>query len=232
MSSPRQWASPRVILQLLVHVVVIPSLPLLISRRWDWWAAWVYAVLSVSAFVISRVLVARRHPDLLAERARFMRHEDIQPWDRILAPLLALGSALTLAVVGLDALFMWSPPFTPWARVASLALILCGYALASYALVENRYFSGVVRIQTDRGHRVISSGPYRWIRHPGYAGGLLAYLATPFLLDSRWAVLPTTFTAAVLLLRTSLEDSTLQDRLEGYRDYAKRVRFRLLPGVW
>jgi protein-S-isoprenylcysteine O-methyltransferase Ste14 len=99
-------------------------------------------------------------------------------------------------------------------------------------LIENRFFSGVVRIQIDRGHHVISGGPYRWIRHPGYAGGLLTYLATPVFLDSVWAFLPALFITMVLVIRTTLEDRFLQDELDGYRDYVKRVHYRFLPGVW
>jgi protein-S-isoprenylcysteine O-methyltransferase Ste14 len=90
----------------------------------------------------------------------------------------------------------------------------------------------MVRIQADRGHQVVSSGPYRWIRHPGYAGALLTYLATPIFLDARWAFLPVVFVMIALIIRTELEDRTLQDRLAGYRDYAGEVRYRLLPGVW
>ncbi|MCG8348985.1 MAG: isoprenylcysteine carboxylmethyltransferase family protein [Chloroflexales bacterium] len=135
-------------------------------------------------------------------------------------------------VAGLDARFDWSPPFSLPVKLVALAIILAGYTLGSYALIENRYFSGVVRIQRDRGHRVVSSGPYRWIRHPGYAGALLAYLATPVFLDAPWAFLPTVFLAIALLIRTGLEDRTLQDQLEGYREYAKRVQYRLLPGIW
>jgi len=89
-----------------------------------------------------------------------------------------------------------------------------------------------VRIQTDRGHQVVSSGPYRWIRHPGYTGALLTYLATPIFLDSIWAFLPVILITVVLVIRTSLEDKVLQDELQGYRDYTKRVRYRLIPGVW
>jgi protein-S-isoprenylcysteine O-methyltransferase Ste14 len=90
----------------------------------------------------------------------------------------------------------------------------------------------MARIQTDRGHQVVSSGPYRWMRHPGYAGALLTYLATPLFLDSGWAFLPTVFITILMVIRTYLEDRFLQDELEGYRDYVKRVRYRLLPGVW
>lgn len=90
----------------------------------------------------------------------------------------------------------------------------------------------MVRIQIERGHQVVSSGPYRWIRHPGYAGAILTYLATPLLLDSRWAFLPAIFLIVVLIIRTVLEDKTLQAELTGYGDYAKQVRYRLFPGVW
>jgi protein-S-isoprenylcysteine O-methyltransferase Ste14 len=132
----------------------------------------------------------------------------------------------------LDALLGWSPPFSVPVKILALFTILAGYALGSYALIENRFFSGVVRIQTDRGHQVVSSGPYRWIRHPGYAGALLTYLATPFFLDSFWAFLPTMFITLGMVIRTSLEDQVLQEELEGYREYTCRVRYRLLPGVW
>ena len=224
--------TPRVILQMLFFIVVIPFLPLLISWRWDWWEAWIYAITSIVGFAISRALAARRHPDLLAERARFMQQEDTKPWDKRLAPLLGLGGVLVLLVAGLDKLFGWSPAFSGLVKILALAVILAGYALGSYALIANRFFSGTVRIQTERGHHVVSSGPYRWLRHPGYAAALLTYLAIPFFLDSRWAFLPTLFVMAILVIRTALEDRTLQAELPGYRDYAGRVRYRLLPGVW
>jgi protein-S-isoprenylcysteine O-methyltransferase Ste14 len=217
---------------MLFFLVVIPFLPLLISRDWDWWEAWVYAIIGILGFAISRVLAARRHPDLLAERARFLQHEDAKPWDKLLSPLVGLGGGLIPLVVGLDALFDWSPPFSLPVKILALVIILAGYALGSYALIENRFFSGMVRIQTDRGHQVVSSGPYRWIRHPGYTGALLTYLATPLFLDSRWAFLPVIFITIVLVIRTSLEDKILQDELQDYSDYARRVRYRLLPGVW
>jgi protein-S-isoprenylcysteine O-methyltransferase Ste14 len=217
---------------MLFFIIVIPFLPLLISRQWDWWEAWLYAIIGILGFAISRVLAARRHPDLLAERARFLQHEDAKPWDKFLSPMVGLGGGLIPLVAGLDALFGWSPPYSPPVKILALVIILAGYALGSYALIENRFFSGIVRIQSDRGHQVVSSGPYRWVRHPGYAAALLTYLATPFFLDSRWAFLPVMFITVVLVIRTSLEDKVLQDELDGYRDYAGRVRYRLLPGVW
>jgi protein-S-isoprenylcysteine O-methyltransferase Ste14 len=99
-------------------------------------------------------------------------------------------------------------------------------------MLANRFFSGMVRIQTDRGHSVVSSGPYRWVRHPGYVAALFSYLATPIWLDSRWAFLPALFLTIALIIRTNLEDKALQDELEGYGEYTEQVPYRLLPGVW
>ena len=224
--------SPRVVLQLLFLAVAMPFLPLLLSWHWDWWEAWAYAVICVSGFVVSRILAARRHPDLIAERVRLMHHENDKPWDRLLVPLIGLGFGLILLVAGLDKLFGWSPPFNLPTKTLSLIMILSGNVWGSYALFENRFFSCIVRIQTERGHQVVSSGPYRWMRHPGYAGALLVYLSTPVFLDSRWAFLPAVFLLVVLVIRTALEDRVLQDELAGYSDYSRQVRYRLLPGVW
>jgi protein-S-isoprenylcysteine O-methyltransferase Ste14 len=232
MNNVQKRISPGVVIQMLLLIVAVPLLPLLISWRWDWWEAWAYASICILGFAISRALAARRHPDLLAERARFMQHENAKPWDRLLAPLVGLSGGLVPLAAGLDARFGWSPTFSLPVKIASLVIILAGYTLASYALIENRFFSGVVRIQADRGQRVVSSGPYRWMRHPGYAGSILAYLVIPFLLDSGWAFLPAVLSNAILVIRTDLEDKTLQNELEGYRDYARRVPYRLLPGVW
>jgi protein-S-isoprenylcysteine O-methyltransferase Ste14 len=222
----------RALVQALFFVVVAPFLPLLISHQWVWYEAWVYGAIAVLGFGISRLLASRRHPDLLAERARLMRHEDAKPWDMVLARLVGLGGIAVPLVAGLDALFKWSPRFSVAVRGLSLIAFLAGYALSSYALIENRFFSGVVRIQQERGHHVVSSGPYRWMRHPGYAGAMLAYFATPFFLDSRWACVPALLLAVVLVVRTRFEDTTLQDELPGYRDYARQVRYRLVPGIW
>jgi protein-S-isoprenylcysteine O-methyltransferase Ste14 len=232
MNDQQKIISLRVVVQLLFFIVAIPFLPLLISWRWDWWEAWVYAISGILSFAISRLLAARRYPDLIAERARFMQHENTKPWDKLLAPLLGFGGGLVLLVAGLDKLLDWSPAFSLTVKILSLVIILAGYALGSYALIENRFFSGTVRIQTDRGHQVVSSGPYRWMRHPGYAGALWSYLAIPLFLGSLWAFLPTVFIMILMVIRTNLEDKFLQDQLEGYHEYASRVRYRLLPGVW
>lgn len=222
----------RAIVQMAAVVFVMPLIPIIISGKWDWWEVWVYAVFSSISFVISRILAARRHPDLIVERSRFMAAKDTKPWDMILAPLLAFGSIFILVVAGLDRLYGWSNLFSVGARIAALVAIMLGYAFSSWALIENRFFSGTVRIQTERGHHVVSSGPYRIMRHPGYAGALLGYLPVPILLNSLWAFIPAILLLIVLVVRTALEDKTLQAELPGYREFAQKTRYRLLPGIW
>ena len=232
MAPQPKMRTPRVVVQLLLIIVVIPLLPLLLARRRDWWEARTYAVVTIFGFLISRALAARRHPDLLSERGRMLDHPDAKSWDRILAPLVGVGGGMIPLLAGLEERFRPGRAFSLPAKVLSLVAILAGYVLGSWALMENRFFSGMVRIQRDRGHQVVSAGPYRWLRHPGYSGALLTYLASPIFLDSAWAFLPAAFLSLVLIVRTHLEDRTLQDELEGYEEYATRVRYRLLPGLW
>jgi len=217
---------------MILVIVVFPFLPLLISRRWEWWEAWFYGLSYILGFIISRLLAAKRHPDVIKERARTLDHADTKTWDKILAPLSGFGGGFLVLVAGLDGLYRWTTPFSLPVKITASVLILLGYAWSSYALIENRFFSGVVRIQKERGHEVVSSGPYAVMRHPGYAGAMLTYLATPFLLDSIWTLLPALFLVVVLVVRTRFEDLTLQDELPGYREYTKRVHFRLLPWIW
>lgn len=224
--------SIRIVIMLLLVLVIIPLLPILISGRWGWWQAWLLAAIFILAFIISRALAARKTPDIIKERANYNQHDNTQPWDKWLSPLVAFGSVFILLVAGLDALFHWSAGFSLPLELAGLALLLLGYVLGTYAFVENAYFSGTVRIQEERGHRVVSGGPYSWVRHPGYLGSLISSLGIPLLLDSAWAFIPVVIFGAVFFIRTSLEDRFLQKNLLGYKEYAQKVHYRLIPGVW
>ncbi len=232
MQGVRKALTPRVVIMMLLVLVVVPLSPLLITGRWGWWEAWVYAILAIGGFIVSRALAARHNPGLLAERARFGDQPDAKPWDKVLSPIVGVGAGLIPIVAGVDVLQGWSAPYSLALKLLGLALLLVGYVWASYALIENAYFSGVVRLQADRGQRVVSSGPYATMRHPGYVGALLAYVGTPLLLDSRRAFVVVAAITVVLVVRTALEDRTLQAELPGYRQYASRVRYRLIPGVW
>jgi protein-S-isoprenylcysteine O-methyltransferase Ste14 len=222
----------RTIIQLVLVVLIAPFLTMIISQDWGWWQAWAYAITSILAFVVSRIIVARVHPDLIRERASFMEAKDTKSWDRILAPLLIFGSILILVLAGLDRTFGWSNAFGTTVNWIALTGIVFGYAFSSWALVVNRFFSGMVRIQTERGQHVITDGPYHIVRHPGYAGGLFGYIFIPLLLDSAWAFVPAVLLGIVMVFRTALEDDTLQKELPGYAEYAHKTRYRLLPGIW
>ena len=232
MTSQTKLMTPRLIMQLVLVLVVMPLLPMLISGRWNWWEAWTYAAISFFGFILSRVLASRRHPDLLAERSRSMGKEDAKSWDKVLAPAMALGSIVPLIIAGLDKRYGWTDPLAFNIKILSLIVIVLGYVLGSWALIENKFFSGIVRIQEDRGHHVVSTGPYRFIRHPGYAGSLLVYLVVPMFLDSLWAYIPTILLIGIVFLRTSLEDRTLQAELPGYKGFTHQTRYRLLPYIW
>jgi protein-S-isoprenylcysteine O-methyltransferase Ste14 len=116
--------------------------------------------------------------------------------------------------------------------LSALAVAILGYAFSTWAILENRYFSSVVRIQTDRGHTICSSGPYRYVRHPGYTGGLIWYLMTPLILGSLWVYTPTLLVLVLTVLRTYLEDITLQAELPGYQEFTHKTRYQLIPGIW
>ena len=173
MKQEKQVLSLGTVLQLLIFVVGVPLLPLLISGQWGWWEAWIYAGINILGFAVSRILAGRNHPDLLQELARAFQHQDAAAWDKLLSPLLALGGAVLPLTAGLDARFNGSGGYELFLTLIGLGTILAGYLLGSWALITNRFFSGMVRIQHDRDHQVVSTGPYRWVRHPGYLGVLL-----------------------------------------------------------
>jgi len=206
---------------------------LVCAGDFGWWQAWVYSLLIVAVGLGGRILAERRHPGLLAERQNIEKVQIAKTWDKVLAPLMALSVVFPMVIVaGLDHRRGWSPVFPLWLIVLGFILISLGYAFATWALVENRFFSSTVRIQTDRGHVVCDSGPYRIVRHPGYAGNILPLLGIVLALGSVWTLIPAVVALIITVIRTTLEDRTLQDELPGYRDYAGRVRYRLIPGIF
>ena len=224
---PRQW------INLVVAYLFIPLVLLLCGGDFGWWQAWVYSLLIVAAGPGGRIWAERRHPGLLAERQNMEKIQSAKAWDKVLAPLMALSVTFPLVIVtGLDHRFGWSPIFPLWLIVLGFLLISLGYAFAAWALAENRFFSSVVRIQTDRGHVVCDSGPYRIVRHPGYAGNILALPGIVLALGSVWTLIPVVIAIIIAVIRTELEDRTLQEELKGYKVYVQRVRYRLIPGIY
>ena len=193
----------------------------------NWPMAWVLIGIYIAVFAAILLLV---NDGLLEERSK--RHADSKAWDRILVVVLFLMGFVVLAVAGFDHRFGWTGPLPPVLVYTAAALVILGNALAVWASVRNKFFSATVRIQDDRDHTVVSDGPYRFVRHPGYAGMITYVICQPLMLGSLVALVPAVITAGLFLLRTSLEDRTLQEELTGYREYAGQVRYRLVPGVW
>ena len=225
--TPRQW------IRLVVLYLLIPLVLLICGGDFDWWQAWLYSLLIFVTGIGGRMWAEQRHPGLLAERQNIESMQNAKAWDKVLAPLMAVSIGFPMVIVaGLDHRYNWSPEFPLWLIVMGFILISLGYAFAVWALAENRFFSSVVRIQTDRGHVVCDSGPYQFVRHPGYAGNVFALFGIVLALSSVWTLIPAAVATIISVIRTVLEDRTLQEELSGYRDYAQRVRYRLIPGIY
>lgn len=218
---------------IILIYIIIPLILLVCGEDFRWWQAWVFFVLLFLAGVGGRFLAEKRHPGIIVERANSEKTLNAKPWDKVLSPLMAISLTFPLVIVaGLDHRYEWTSMFPVWVNILGLVFIALGYTFSAWALVENRFFSSTVRIQTDRGHSVCDSGPYRFVRHPGYAGNLLAVAGIIMALNSIWTLVPAMVALIIAIIRTSLEDKTLHEELPGYQDYANRVRYRLFPGIY
>jgi protein-S-isoprenylcysteine O-methyltransferase Ste14 len=225
--SARQW------IRLVVVYLLIPLILLICGGELGWWQAWLYSILILAAGIGGRMWAEQRHPGLTAERQNIKNIQNAKAWDKVLAPLMAVSVVFPMVIVaGLDHRYNWSSEFPLWLIVIGFILISLGYAFGAWALSENRFFSSVVRVQMDRGHVVCDSGPYRFVRHPGYAGSILALFGIVLALGSVWTLIPAAMATIIAVIRTELEDRALQEELRGYRDYAQRVRYRLFPGMY
>ena len=225
--SPRQW------LRIVLVYLLIPLILFICAWDLGWWQAWVYSLLILAAGIGGRIWAEQRHPGLTAERQNIESIQNAKAWDKVLAPLMAVSISYPIVIVaGLDHRFNWTGEFPLWLSVIGFILIAFGYAFAAWAFAENRFFSSVMRIQTERGHVVCDTGPYRFVRHPGYAGNVLALFGIVLALSSVWTLIPATVATIIAVIRTGLEDRTLQEELAGYQDYAQCVRYRLMPGIY
>lgn len=183
-------------------------------------------------FVASIFALYKYNPGLLIQRLKLSR-EGSKMWDEVLMRVSNLTALLLLpAVAGLDiGRFRWSSLGLPYAFVGVLLLIVSS-VLINWAMIENPFFEPTIRIQDDRDHRVVTTGPYSIVRHPGYLSGILWLASIPLILGSLYAFFPFALYSVLMSLRTYLEDKTLHEELPGYAEYTERVKYRLLPGIW
>jgi protein-S-isoprenylcysteine O-methyltransferase Ste14 len=208
----------------LVALVFLPA------GRIDWIPGWIFIAVSVAAFGLSALLLACVHPVIYRARSRFQ--PGTEKWDLVLLAVMLPAMVAEIPIATLDAGRMgWSDvPF--WVVLTGYALFVSGIAVTTWAQAVNPFFEPGVRIQKERAQQVITSGPYRFARHPGYTAAIAMFVGIPLALASWWALLPAALATALLVVRTSWEDRLLLAELSGYADYARRTRYRLLPGVW
>ena len=201
------------------------------AGRIDWWPAWAALAVMFVWIAGTAIVVLRLNPALLAERLG--PRKGAKSWDTAIVSTIGLVTLVRYIVAGLDQRHGWTGGLPVAAQIAALAVCAVGNDLLFlWAVTSNAFFSQVVRIQSERGQTVVTGGPYRYVRHPAYIGEILYELAVPVLLASWWAMIPSGLAAILLILRTALEDRTLRAELAGYADYARRVRYRLVPGIW
>jgi protein-S-isoprenylcysteine O-methyltransferase Ste14 len=216
--------------QILFMFVFLGVVLFLSAGNLKWTAAWAYLGISLVSVVINAYFMLRTSPETVAERGQAKGWKN---WDKLVSGLWASTQYLILPLVaGLDERFHWSGEIGLVGQGIGGLVYSFSLAVSGWAMITNAYFSTAARIQSDRGQQVCKSGPYRYIRHPGYASFFLQTLSVAILLGSWWALIPAIITGVLMVIRTALEDRMLQEELAGYKEYTQEVKYRLLPGVW
>ena len=218
------------LLRFLIYTGILASIWRLASGSWGGWYGWLYISLDVALGILAAIWVPLT-PEM--EQERTSMKAGVKQWDKYLVIPLSIWYPFgVLVLAGLDSRFGWSSNI-PAAFIFLAAIVAVGgRVISTWAAASNPFYGRFVRIQTDRGHIAVDQGPYRYIRHPGYSGLSIFLLCAGIILNSWWTVMGNVLAVGFLILRTVLEDRTLQDELSGYSAYAQQVRFRLFPGVW
>lgn len=217
-------------IQLPVTLAVLGAALFWPAGTFDWPRGWIFFGLFIALMVIAVLWVWLTNPELFVVRQKFQK--GTKAWDAVVASLTVLLFAAILPVAALDdARFRWAPQ-PDWVVWVGYTLLTLGFFGVTWAQSVNRHFEATVRIQTDRGHKVIDTGPYAVIRHPGYSFAIIMSAGMALSLGSLYALTPVGLSVLLLIGRTLGEEAELRKGLEGYIDYTKRVRFRWIPGIW
>jgi len=215
-------------IQIIVTLLFLGIILFATSGKLTWVMAWVYLAMVVVVKVENALTI---DASLMDERAQ--PKEGTKKWDIFLASFVAVvGPLFTLILAGLDMRFGWSHGITLVFQIIGVVFVMLGGLLVNWAMAANQFFSSTVRIQSDRNHSVTTQGPYQYVRHPGYVGAIIGSIMTPLVLGSWVAFIPAVLVMIGYIVRTGLEDKVLQKELEGYTDYARKVRYRLFLGIW
>ncbi|BCG80203.1 methyltransferase family protein [Mesorhizobium sp. 113-3-3] len=221
----------KLVLQTFIWFGVMGALFFLSAGTFAWPGAWVYLVVMVGLSFTLGMTLAQRDPGLMNERLRSPIQKNQTGADKVLLSTLLIGIFGWQIFMGFDFRFGWSP-VPVWAQVVGALVMIVGIWICYLTMLENSFAAPVVKIQDERGQRVITTGPYSYVRHPMYAGAILFFAGTALLLGSWWGLVLVLGFIALLAIRTFIEENTLRTGLRGYDDYATRVRYRLIPMVW
>ncbi|MBX3172153.1 MAG: isoprenylcysteine carboxylmethyltransferase family protein [Candidatus Eremiobacteraeota bacterium] len=219
----------RILLSSFLTMAILAALLQIPAGRWDWWAGWVCWLVNLAIILLGGILLYVRNPELLRRRSQV--GENTQLWDKGMVAALIMTYCMQFAVAGLDVgrsnggpgpIMFWAGVLCTW--LGFFGMLRC--------MLVNTHFESTVRLQTDRQHKLVDRGPYALVRHPGYSTGLLYFLGLGLMLGSWWALCLWPIETAILSARLVLEEDFLSEALEGYADYRRRVRYRLLPGLW
>jgi protein-S-isoprenylcysteine O-methyltransferase Ste14 len=223
----------KIFLKILLALVIQALILFVSAGHTDIPRAWIYIFINFIFTVVIAGILLKYSPEVVYHRSKWRGKRGTKSWDKVLLPaFIIIGWIFMLVIIGLDVgRFRWSLLTIEFA-VLGFVFYLVSTIIVTWAMITNKYFEATVRIQKDRGHRVVSTGPYIFIRHPGYIGGILGEISIPLIIGSFYGLIPAVIAIILLIIRTSLEDKTLHNELDGYSEYAKRVKYKLIPGIW
>jgi protein-S-isoprenylcysteine O-methyltransferase Ste14 len=220
----------KLLIKSFVGTLVFLLILFISAGRINYWQGWLYAAICFISVLLNSFALKNKE-ELAAERSEVK--SGTKSWDKIIIGLSAVTLLITYVVAGLDSgRFQWSQGFHWGINAIGVILILLGEVIFLLAQKQNKFFSSLMRIQSERGHTVCDTGIYKIIRHPAYFGNIITALGIPLILGSVLSFIPSVVSIFLIVIRTSLEDKTLINELDGYRDYTNRTRYRLLPLIW
>ncbi len=221
----------KLIVRFVSGLVVIGAILFGTAGTFDWPEAWIYIVIQFGWSIALSVFLWNHDIDLLKDRMKFTK-KSAKGWDKVMTFVSIPFYIPYLVLPGLDAVrYQWSH-VPVWAKAACFIVLVASFMWITWIMKVNTYLSRFVEIQEDRGHKVITTGPYRFVRHPMYISAMILMIALPIALGSLYALIPMAFIIVFIIVRTYLEDKTLHRELEGYVEYAQKTKYRLLPGLW
>lgn len=221
----------KLIARFIIGLVLIGAILFGTAGTFDWPEAWIFIVIQFGWSAALTIYLWSHDPELLKDRLKFAK-KSAKGWDKVMIFVSMPFYILYLVIPGFDAVrYQWSH-VPVWAKVACFILLVVSFLWISWIMKENTFLSRFVEIQKERGHKVITTGPYKFVRHPMYIGAPIILICLPLALGSFYALIPAAFCVLYVVIRTYLEDKTLHKELEGYVEYAQRTKYRLIPGIW